>query len=212
MVALIDRQGTWRVSYGEESGLSNEELYERMPAKLQRILPGNPTPDQYTIERFSPYSLHQRCTEKMRVGRILLAGDAAHLNNPMYVYTPRHSQCPNEVRGGLGLTSGISDVGGLVDCLEGIYDGKAGYDILDHYDRIRREIYDTITNPVSTANLARVQSDPAAIAGGQDPFFALLDKSREDASILDDIEKVGVDMYVWLDVLLIQPERHETCR
>ena len=85
-MALIDRQGTWRVSYGEKSGLSDEELRERMPAKLQQILPGNPGPEEYKIERFSPYTLHQRCVEHMRVGRILLAGDAAHLNNPMYVH------------------------------------------------------------------------------------------------------------------------------
>ncbi|KIX94869.1 uncharacterized protein Z520_09559 [Fonsecaea multimorphosa CBS 102226] len=181
VVALIDQQGTWRVSYGEKGSLSHDELYERMSAKLQRILPGNPTPDQYTIERFNPYNLHQRCAEKMRVGRILLAGDAAHLNNPM---------------GGLGLTSGMSDVGGLVDCLQGIYDGKAGYDILDQYDQVRREIYRTVTDPVSTANLARVQSDPAALAGGQDPFFVLLDKSREDASFLEEIEKNDMRLLV----------------
>ncbi|OQU98884.1 hypothetical protein CLAIMM_04596 [Cladophialophora immunda] len=191
VVALIDQQGTWRVSYGEKGSLSHDELYERMPAKLQRILPGNPTPDQYTIERFSPYNLHQRCAEKMRVGRILLAGDAAHLNNPM---------------GGLGLTSGISDVGGLVDCLQGIHDGKAGYDILDQYDQIRREIYRTVTDPVSTANLARVQSDPAALVGGQDPFFAKLDKSREDASVLDEIEKNDMGLLVDFTQFYHKPE------
>ena len=83
VIAHIDQKGTWRVSYGEQSGLSYEELQERMAAKLKHILPGHPTPGDYRIERFSPYTLHQRCAEHMRVGRILLAGDAAHLNNPM---------------------------------------------------------------------------------------------------------------------------------
>ena len=83
MVAQITRDGTWRVSYGEQRGLSHEELQKRMPEKLRRILPGNPEPDQYKVERFSPYILHQRCVERMRIGRIVLAADAAHLNNPM---------------------------------------------------------------------------------------------------------------------------------
>lgn len=96
-----------------------------------------------------------------------------------------------DYRGGLGLTSGISDVGGLVDCLYGIYDGKADLDILDQYDRIRREVYKTITDPVSSRNLERIRQDPEMLSNGKDPFFAMLDKS-DDPSIFDEIEKVGL--------------------
>jgi len=45
----------------------------------------------------------------MRVGRILLAGDSAHLCNPF---------------GGLGLLGGIVDVGGLADFLIGMHEGE----------------------------------------------------------------------------------------
>ena len=99
--------------------------------------------------------------------------------------------CANDYRGGLGLTGGMADVGGLVDCLYGIYDGKAGLEILDDYDRIRREIYWTITDPVSTTNLARVRSDPETLKDGKDSFFAMLDESRKDVSVLDNIDKVS---------------------
>lgn len=34
---------------------------------------------------FSPYKIHQRLAEHLRVGRVLLAADAAHLCNPLYV-------------------------------------------------------------------------------------------------------------------------------
>lgn len=74
------------MSYGENPGLSREELQANIPEKLRQILPGNPSPDEYQILAFNPYVMHQRCAESMRVGRILLAADAAHLNNPMFVH------------------------------------------------------------------------------------------------------------------------------
>lgn len=84
MASKISRDGLWRVSYGEVSGLSREEYIERQPWKFEKMLPGHPKPDQYRITNISPYKIHQRCAEKMRVGRFLLAADAAHLCNPLY--------------------------------------------------------------------------------------------------------------------------------
>ncbi|PCH02624.1 Monooxygenase, FAD-binding [Penicillium occitanis (nom. inval.)] len=168
VICQITQDGVWRVSYGENPGLSREELQANMADKLRQILPGNPSPDDYQILAFNPYVMHQRCAERMRVGRILLAADAAHLNNPM---------------GGLGLTTGIADIGSLVDCFYGIYDGKARLDILDKYDEARRNIFHTVTDVVSTANLNRVRSDPDSLLNGGDPFFALLDAAKKDPSL-----------------------------
>jgi 2-polyprenyl-6-methoxyphenol hydroxylase-like FAD-dependent oxidoreductase len=84
MVAKIQTDGLCRVTYGEVGGLSYEQLKERQPAKFQAFLPGNPTPDKYELVNFSPYRVHQRCVDKMRVGRFILAADAAHLCNPLY--------------------------------------------------------------------------------------------------------------------------------
>lgn len=75
----------WRVSYGERSGLTHDELLERQPAKFAAMLPGHPQPADYDLVGFSPYRVHQRLAPSMRVGRILLAADAAHLCNPLYV-------------------------------------------------------------------------------------------------------------------------------
>lgn len=85
MVARIQTDGLYRVTYGEFGGLTYDQLKERQPAKFQAFLPGNPTPDKYKLVNFSPYKVHQRCVDKMRVGRFLLAADAAHLCNPLYV-------------------------------------------------------------------------------------------------------------------------------
>lgn len=73
----------WRVGYGEPLGLTNDQLWKRMPEKLEKLLPGSPKPEDYEVIRFSPFVMHQRCAERMSVGRAILVGDAAHLCNPM---------------------------------------------------------------------------------------------------------------------------------
>lgn len=78
MAAKITTDGMWRITYGELPGLSNEELKERQPMKFEAMLPGGPTPDKYKVVNFSPYRVHQRLAKRMRVGRVLLAADAAH--------------------------------------------------------------------------------------------------------------------------------------
>jgi len=57
------------------------------------------------------------------VGRVLLAGDAAHLNNPL---------------GAFGLNSGIHDAVNLADKLGRVWRGEAGEELLDRYVRQRR--------------------------------------------------------------------------
>lgn len=73
----------WRISYGDPPGLSIEEIKARVAENLRIRLPGHPEPDEYNVTLVAPFSIHQRCAEKMRVGRFLLAGDAAHLCNTM---------------------------------------------------------------------------------------------------------------------------------
>lgn len=87
MAARITKDGLWRVSYGEKPGKTREQLREELPSKFEAILPGHPKPEQYKVANFSPYKIHQRVAEKMRVGRFLLAADAAHLCNPLLVIT-----------------------------------------------------------------------------------------------------------------------------
>jgi 2-polyprenyl-6-methoxyphenol hydroxylase-like FAD-dependent oxidoreductase len=60
------------------------------------------------------------------VGKVLLAGDAAHACNPF---------------GGMGLTGGLCDAGGLSDCLIGVLKKGCGDDLLDKYAEIRKKIF-----------------------------------------------------------------------
>lgn len=103
----------------------------------------------------SPYRIHQRLAKSMRVGRFLLAADAAHLCNPF---------------GGLGLTGGIIDVGNLFDCLRGLYENKSDESILDLYSDIRRNVWTEVIDPISTGNMRRLSKLDPDRAAVEDPF------------------------------------------
>ncbi|KAI1259206.1 FAD binding domain-containing protein [Xylariaceae sp. FL1019] len=166
MAARLTTDGLYRVTYGETPGLSWEEMKARQPMKYEIMLPGHPKPGEYNLISMSPYKMHQRCAPAFRVGRILLAADAAHLCNPW---------------GGMGITGGFVDVGGLYDCLAGIFDGKADESILDLYSEKRIEKWKTVIDPVSRDNFRRVSdSDPDTLLQ-RDPVMQACKAAEGDA-------------------------------
>lgn len=76
----------------------------------------------FTLVQHAVYRVHQRVAESFRRGRVLLMGDAAHVNNPA---------------GGMGLNSGIHDVHSLVDKLVAVM-GGAPEALLDQYSAERQ--------------------------------------------------------------------------
>ena len=75
----------------------------------------------YRLVSTSVYSVHQRVADRFRVGRVLLAGDAAHVNNPT---------------GGFGMNSGVHDAWVLADRLGRVLDGGSEA-LLDDYAESR---------------------------------------------------------------------------
>ena len=75
--------------------------------------------------RDSLYEVHQRVASCYRDGRILLAGDAAHINNPL---------------GGMGMNFGFHDVFNLTEKLAAIWFKNGDEKLLDLYDRQRRTV------------------------------------------------------------------------
>jgi hypothetical protein len=155
MAAKITNDGLWRVTYGDDAGLSREELIKRQPARYEKILPGNPKPDEYKLQ--------QRCAPSFRVGKIVLVADAAHLCNPF---------------GGLGLTGGFADVGSLYDCFTGIHQDELDDSILDKYSEIRIKIWREMIDPMSRENFHRLW-DPA-FEKKRDEFFKMCEKANND--------------------------------
>lgn len=80
----------------------------------------------------------------------------------------------------MGLTSGIVDVGGLFDCLVGIYEGVADESILDKYSDIRRQKYHEIINPISTQNILRLFDQDPEHALEDDEFLQILKRAEVD--------------------------------
>ncbi|KAK3503251.1 hypothetical protein B0T13DRAFT_521904 [Neurospora crassa] len=153
----------YRITYAEVPNLTHAQYLSRQPFKFQSILPGSPTPDQYQLLTLSPYKMHQRCAPSFRVGRVLLVADAAHTCNPW---------------GGLGITGGFVDVGGLYDCLAGIWDGKADEEeILELYSEKRMEKWKTVIDPVSQDNFRRVSGQ---LELEEDEFLGALKEVKGD--------------------------------
>lgn len=71
-------------------------------------------------------------------------------------------------------------MGGLYDCLIGIYQGKADDSILDKYSDIRREKYQTVTDPISTDNIKRLYDQDPDKALENDPLLKTLNDMKDD--------------------------------
>jgi len=114
----------WRVLVPAAEDSNRDKLLsdETLQAVLQRVVPRD---EPYRIAHRSVYHVHQRVAATFRLGRrVLLAGDAAHINNPL---------------GGMGMNGGIHDAFNLCDKIAAIYAG-ADDRLLDRYDRQRRTV------------------------------------------------------------------------
>jgi len=121
--SLLRLPGEWRVSLYPDDGQSVEAALEpdSMERKLQCIVP---RAERYEVLQTRPYRIHQRVVDRYRVGRILLAGDAAHLNSPS---------------GGMGMNGGVHDALNLAGKLSRVL--RRDDDVLlDLYERQRRPI------------------------------------------------------------------------
>lgn len=82
------------------------------------------------------------CRNSFRAGRVLLAGDAAHVNNPI---------------GGMGLNGGLQDAGNLAGKLASVTQGGGPDALLDLYDLQRRTVACEFVQQQSIANKKRLE-------------------------------------------------------
>ena len=114
----------WRVHF--PTAIDDDEDALKRPEALQmRLKRFLGTDREFEICGCNLYTVHQRVAQKFRVGRVVLAGDSAHVNSPI---------------GGMGLNSGVHDAFNLAEKLARILHGKAGETELDHYERQRRHV------------------------------------------------------------------------
>ena len=123
-LVLLRTVTLWRAMFPvgpEESdaeALSEEACQRRLQGVVARDEP-------YDIAHRTIYSVHQRVADTFRVGRVLLAGDAAHINNPL---------------GGMGMNGGVHDAILLAAGLASVLSGDLPDERLDHYAAMRRQL------------------------------------------------------------------------
>jgi 3-(3-hydroxy-phenyl)propionate hydroxylase len=138
--------GMWRVIWPvppeetEEAALEDAGIERHM----QRF---QPRPGPYPIKYRGIYRVHQRVAGDFRAGRALLAGDAAHLNNPI---------------GAFGLNGGIHDAINLGEKLARVCRGEADAQLLDLYVRQRRTVNLEYVQEHSIRNLKRLAATSEA--------------------------------------------------
>lgn len=119
---LLQIPGLWRVMFLIKENETDEQIATREFAQglMKGVVPGI---TNYEISHTTLYKVHQRVAKTFRQGRAFLAGDAAHINNPL---------------GGMGMNGGIHDAINLTDRLADVWKGGAPDTELDRYDRQRR--------------------------------------------------------------------------
>lgn len=122
-LVLLRTPSLWRVLLPTNPDDSEDFIMdpENVEARLQAVLS---TDRPYEVVHKTAYRVHERVVDKYLDGRIFLAGDAAHLNNPL---------------GGMGMNGGIHDAVNLVEKLVKVWHGEP-LESMERYQRQRRKV------------------------------------------------------------------------
>ena len=139
--------GLWRTVFPTDVDERDEEILsdEGAQARLQRFFP---SAQPYEIVHRNLYVTHQRVAAHFRLGRILLAGDAAHVNNPI---------------GGMGLNGGLQDAANLSGKLADVLLEGGSPRLLDLYALQRRTVAVEFVQQQSIENKKRLEAKDAAV-------------------------------------------------
>jgi 3-(3-hydroxy-phenyl)propionate hydroxylase len=149
--------------------MSNEEILEEdyLESRIQGFAPKE---QKYTISHSTLYPVNQRVAETYRAGRVLLAGDAAHVNNPL---------------GGMGMNGGVHDGINAAEKIIQILHEGASEDLLDLYDRQRRPIAVEYVQAQSIRNKKIMEEkDPVVRKQRQDETKAICDDPEKSLELM----------------------------
>jgi len=170
----------WRVLFPTKAEETDEAVLTdaSVQARLQNLLP---QAQAYVTQHRTLYKVHQRVAQRFRHGRVVLAGDAAHINNPL---------------GGMGMNGGIHDAMNLTEKLLAILQHGGSDALLDQYERQRRTIAIDYINASTARNKRDIEErDPVKRKENQQALRKLsLDPVRARAyirqsSMIDALER-----------------------
>ena len=148
----------WRVLFPTRADETDETVLSdaSIQTRLQNLLPQS---QPYQTVHRTLYKVHQRVAREFRRGRVILAGDAAHINNPL---------------GGMGMNGGVQDAFNLSDKLVDILNNGASDDLLDRYQRQRRSVAIEYINANTARNKKNIEErDPETRRKTQDELRAI---------------------------------------
>jgi 3-(3-hydroxy-phenyl)propionate hydroxylase len=148
-----DGKGLWRVLFPTRTEETDAQALDEtaVQGRLQRFFPKQ---GPYPVVHRNLYNVHQRVAASFGKGRVLLAGDSAHVNNPL---------------GGLGLNFGIHDAVELSTLLGRVLRQEAPAALLEQYDRFRRPLNVEYVQQQTIANKKRLEEkDPVQRAQNND--------------------------------------------
>lgn len=140
-VAGEDGSGLWRVVMPTVPGETDEQVLndEAVQNRLQKFFPKG---GDYNVVHRNIYNVHQRVAAKFQKGRVFLAGDSAHVNNPI---------------GGLGVNCGIHDAVDLAARLTAVIQDGAPEETLLGYEERRRPMNIEYVQQQTIANKKRLE-------------------------------------------------------
>ena len=140
-------EGRHRWEFMLKPGETAEEVLD--VAFIQTLLAPWKVDGAVTLERKAVYRFHALVADRWRIGRVLLAGDAAHQMPPF---------------AGQGLCSGVRDAANLAWKLAAILRGEAGETLLDAYQPEREPNVRAIIDMALLMGRTVCITDPAAAA------------------------------------------------
>jgi len=178
--AVIRAPEMWRFLLPTNPNMTEDQLLEEefLETRIQGFAPKD---SKYTISHSTLYPVNQRVAETYRAGRVLLAGDSAHVNNPL---------------GGMGMNGGVHDGLNAAEKIIQILHEGASEELLDLYDRQRRPIAVEYVQAQSIRNKKIMEEkDPAIRKQRQDETRAICDDPEKalelmkQVTMLNSIEK-----------------------
>jgi 3-(3-hydroxy-phenyl)propionate hydroxylase len=149
-LVLLRTPDHWRILLPTPGDTTDAAELARLPGRLSalRAASAGRTGPPWRVVQAGLYRVHQRVADTFRLGRILLCGDAAHVNNPL---------------GGMGMNSGIHDAVLMGAALHAVADGRSGADeALDRIATARRDCALTYVGAQTHRNWERLRvRDPA---------------------------------------------------
>jgi len=174
--AVIRAPEMWRFLIPTDPDMTEEELLdiEFLESRIQGFAPKK---QKYTISHSTLYPVNQRVAETYRKGRVLLAGDAAHVNNPL---------------GGMGMNGGVHDGVNVSEKLVQILNEGASDNLLDLYDRQRRSIAVEYVQAHSIRNKKIMEEkDPSIRKQRQDEIKAVLDDQEKSLELMMQVSMIN---------------------